>query len=121
MPNKNSLENCTSSVNCVSSVSDNQKHNIAPISYNGSSEHAYETLLKVLNSMKNTDITEMEKNYIRAECKSNWLKLTAELEFLIDEQTKIIDVRSASRKGVPDFGANRKRVERIRQKFIQKV
>ncbi|WP_408008699.1 DUF1499 domain-containing protein [Pseudalkalibacillus sp. A8] len=121
MTDKNSLEDCTSSPNCVSSTSDSQKHNIAPISYNGSTEHAYDTLLQVLSNMKVTDIVEKEENYIHAECKSKWLNLTDDLEFLIHERNKIIDVRSASRTGVPDFGANRKRVEQIRQKFIQKV
>ncbi|MGP4081670.1 DUF1499 domain-containing protein [Pseudalkalibacillus sp. R45] len=121
MTDKKSLEACPSSLNCVSSQSASEKHNISPISYNSSSDHAYETILKVLNNMSGTKVVEEAKDYIRAECKSKWLKVVSDLEFLLDESKKIIDVRAASRVGYTDLGVNRKRVEYIRQKFIQKV
>ena len=38
-------------------------------------------------------------------------------EFLIDDEHKLIHVRSASRVGHSDLGVNRKRVENIREKF----
>jgi uncharacterized protein (DUF1499 family) len=39
------------------------------------------------------------------------------LEFCIDNDLRIIHVRSSSRVGYYDFGVNRRRVERIRARF----
>jgi uncharacterized protein (DUF1499 family) len=40
-----------------------------------------------------------------------------DLEFRLIPEEHIIDVRSASRVGYWDLGANRRRVERIRERF----
>jgi uncharacterized protein (DUF1499 family) len=39
------------------------------------------------------------------------------VEFLLDQPAGVIQMRSASRLGSKDFGANRKRLEAIRQRF----
>jgi len=40
-----------------------------------------------------------------------------DVEFLLDDGTKTIHIRSASRVGYSDLGVNRKRVEAIRARF----
>lgn len=40
-----------------------------------------------------------------------------DVEFYLDEDTKVIHVRSASRLGQSDLGVNRKRIETIRTEF----
>jgi uncharacterized protein (DUF1499 family) len=40
------------------------------------------------------------------------------VEFSFDDETKVINVRSASRTGYSDLGVNRRRVEEIRKRFI---
>ena len=40
-----------------------------------------------------------------------------DVEFEVDEAARVVHVRSASRVGRGDFGANRKRVEAIRAKL----
>jgi uncharacterized protein (DUF1499 family) len=40
-----------------------------------------------------------------------------DVEFLIDDSAKLINVRSASRLGQSDLGVNRKRIETIRAKL----
>ena len=40
-----------------------------------------------------------------------------DVEFLLDEDAKVIHVRSASRLGESDLGVNRKRIETIRAKL----
>jgi hypothetical protein len=39
----------------------------------------------------------------------------------VDPQRRLIDVRSASRTGFSDFGVNRRRVEKIRERFASAV
>ena len=40
-----------------------------------------------------------------------------DVEFALDQKESLIQVRSASRLGVDDLGANRKRIETIRQRL----
>ncbi|WP_349408889.1 DUF1499 domain-containing protein [Pseudalkalibacillus sp. SCS-8] len=112
------LKQCPSSPNCVSSQTDSGDHYVPPISYNGPSKQAYETIVDILKSMKRTKIVEEEPDYIHAECKSRIFRFTDDIEFLFDKEKKVIDIRSASRMGYSDFGVNRKRVEKIKHKFI---
>jgi uncharacterized protein (DUF1499 family) len=42
------------------------------------------------------------------------------VEFVFDDQRKIIHVRSASRTGYFDLGVNRNRVEEIRRRFVHR-
>jgi uncharacterized protein (DUF1499 family) len=55
--------------------------------------------------------------YLHAEMRTRWLKFTDDLELLLDEKASLIHVRSASRLGQRDFGANRQRVEWLRAQF----
>jgi len=40
-----------------------------------------------------------------------------DVEFSFDDTNKLINFRSASRKGYSDLGVNRKRMEEIRKRF----
>ena len=51
---------------------------------------------------------------MRAEFKSRFMGYVDDVEFLYDELENISHVRSASRVGYTDLGANRRRVEKIR-------
>ena len=42
-----------------------------------------------------------------------------DVEFVVDPERSVIDVRSASRLGHSDFGVNRKRVETLRAAFAE--
>ena len=53
-------------------------------------------------------------NYLHFTCKTKFCIFTDDIEFQIDEINKVIHVKSASRLGYSDFGANKKRVEKIR-------
>ena len=48
------------------------------------------------------------------------MRFTDDLEFLLDRERGVIDVRSASRVGYSDLGANRKRVEALRGVLIER-
>ena len=68
------------------------------------------------NSERTTVITE-EPGYIYAQSATALLKFTDDLEFWLDRQNAVIQMRSASRLGRKDFGANRARIEAIRARF----
>ena len=112
------LSPCPKSPNCVSSQSTAADHFVEPLYYTGSKEKAKETLIALIQSMKRVKIMTVAEDYIHAEFSSRIFRFVDDVEFLFDEQNKRIHLRSASRIGYSDLGVNRKRIEKIRAKFI---
>lgn len=67
--------------------------------------------------MKRARIVAAEERYIHAAFTSALFRFVDDVEFFLDEGTRTIHVRSASRVGYSDFGVNRRRVEEIRTRF----
>ena len=107
--------------NCVSSTVDksDEKHFIAPITYTGTSAGAWKKLVGIVKSSPRTALMSETDNYLYAEFKSAGLGFVDDVEFALDDKAGAIQVRSASRLGIRDFGANRARVETIRTQFAK--
>jgi uncharacterized protein (DUF1499 family) len=58
--------------------------------------------------------------YIHVECKSRIFRFIDDLELYFTSPSGIISIRSASRVGYWDFGANRRRVELLRSELRSK-
>jgi uncharacterized protein (DUF1499 family) len=112
------LAACPDSPNCVSSQTTDQKRYIEPISYKDTLPQARGRLASVLGSMPRTRIMTIKEDYIHAEVTSRLFRFVDDVEFYFDAHGRTIHVRSASRTGYYDLGANRKRVELIRKKFV---
>jgi len=113
------LAPCPQTPNCVSSETSDAQHYIKPISYEGTAEEAKDRLRQALLSIPRTQIINEKPSYIHAECISWLFRFTDDVEFVLDDAQKVIQVRSASRVGYFDLGTNRKRVETIRRLFSQ--
>ncbi len=108
---------CPDSPNCVSSQSQDEKHKIAPLAYDDSLAVAQAKLRQIIKSMPRTKIVKETAGYLRVEFKIAVMGYIDDVEFYFDDQQKVIHVRSASREGYWDLGVNRRRVERIREKW----
>lgn len=64
-----------------------------------------------------TVITE-RPDYVYAEAETRWMKFVDDVEFWVNPTKGVIDVRSASRLGREDFGANRTRIDSIRARYL---
>ena len=115
--NAHILSPCPQKPNCVSSVNAEKSRFVTPLRYSGSAKAARAALLKVLNSLKGAHVVTSEERYIHAEFVSPIFKFVDDVEFVLEDDTKTIQFKSASRVGSYDFGANRKRIERIRELF----
>ena len=113
------LSPCPPSPNCVSSLSEDESHYVEPLSYKIQQKEAREKLISIMNSMKRAEIVTAETDYIHAIFKSSLFGFVDDVEFMFDDQRKVIEVKSASRTGYWDLGVNRKRVVEIRQRFMQ--
>jgi uncharacterized protein (DUF1499 family) len=111
------LSPCPDSPNCVSSQSTDEAHLIEPLHYSGSLADARQKLTAILEDMKRVRLAKVETDYIHAEFRSSVFRFVDDVEFWFPPDKPIIHVKSASRKGYYDFGANRRRVERLRLKF----
>jgi uncharacterized protein (DUF1499 family) len=111
------LSACPSSPNCVSSQTTDKKHYIEPLRYRDSLGEARGRLVSVLDSMARMRIVTIKEDYIHTEFTSQLFRFVDDVEFYFDHDGRTIHLRSASRTGYFDLGANRKRVEVIRKKF----
>lgn len=109
------LASCPNTPNCVSSQSQDVKHKIEPFTYDSTPTKALANLRTVIQNTARTKIVKETSNYLYVEFISAIMGFVDDVEFYLDEDTKVIHVRSASRLGQSDLGVNRKRVETIRQ------
>ena len=110
------LTPCPSSPNCVISQGEaDAEHAIAPLAYSGDAAQAMAQLVAIVTAMPRTAIIESTDNYLYAEFTSKLMGFVDDVEFYLDPAESVIQVRSASRLGQSDLGANRQRVETLRQ------
>lgn len=105
---------CPSSPNCVCSTDTGRSHHIEPLTVSGKLDTAWQTLHDILGADRSISIVVSDHHYIRAEAKTRLMRFTDDVEFLLDREAGVIDMRSASRVGYSDFGKNRRRLEGIR-------
>ena len=115
------LSPCPKSPNCVSSQSPDADHFIEHLYYKGTKEKAKENLIALIQSMNRVKIVTVTKDYIHVEFFSRIFRFVDDVKFLFEEQNKRIHLRSASRVGYFDLGVNRKRIEKIRLKFMDSL
>ncbi len=106
------LRPCPDSPNCVCSFDNDEPHGIEPLP---GGEDAIGQLRQALSIMPGVEIIADDGEYLHAECTTPRLRYVDDIEFLRDAEADVIHVRSASRVGRSDLGANRTRVEHIRQ------
>lgn len=102
------LTPCPDSPNCVSSYESDETHGIQPLAGN------LEQIGNVLRGLDEANIVSASDNYLYAEFTSALMGYVDDVEFLYNEAAGVTHVRSASRLGHSDLGANRKRIEGIR-------
>ena len=111
------LNACPESPNCVSSESLDEQHQVAPLPFSGSAGEAVQRVIEVVGAMPRTQLISQKNNYLHFECRSRLFRFVDDLEFYVDPERHVIQVRSASRVGYSDLGVNRDRVNNITEAF----
>jgi uncharacterized protein (DUF1499 family) len=86
---------------------------IDPLPLRGSPQDSMALLQRALAAEPGVRIVMSTEGYLRATATTQWLGFVDDLEFWLNPTQAVIEVRSASRLGREDFGANRSRLERI--------
>ena len=108
------LIECPSSPNCVSSTTADTKKQTPAFSVGGLDVSDYQ--IKLVSSIEKDGgvVQSAQQGYVWATYTSTVFRFVDDIEWLFNQSKNEFDVRSASRVGHSDFGANRKRVDRIR-------
>lgn len=114
-----SLPDCPQSPNCVSSQASDESHRVAPLAAGSTVAESVAMLTAILDSLPRVEWRAAGENVIQATFKTRILRFTDDVLFHIDDDG-MIQVRSASRIGYSDLGANRSRVEMLREKLAGK-
>jgi uncharacterized protein (DUF1499 family) len=110
------LPDCPKSPNCVSSEASNPDRQVAALKAGDSADEARQRLTAVLADLPRVNWTAISDSRIEAEFTTRILRFTDDVIFEIGEDG-LIQVRSASRVGYSDLGANRARVEMLRERL----
>ncbi len=118
---QNTLSPCPDSPNCVSTMSTDPGHAMSPLPYMGTLKESRERLIQVLHGMERCTIVTVDPGYIHAEFRSALFGFVDDVNFIFDDNERLIHFRSASRTGYYDFGVNRKRMTEISARYLNKL
>ena len=111
------LAACPSSPNCVSSEAGTAaSHSIAALSYAGAPEQAWQRVISAVNATGGR-VQADTGDYLAATYHSSLFGFVDDLELRLDSENNQIQIRSASREGYSDMGANKKRITALQQAY----
>jgi len=90
---------------------------IAPLAVAGDAAAAMAKVRSVVESTPGARVVQANGDYLRAEFTTPLMRYTDDVEFWFDSAAGVVQVRSASRLGESDIGANRARVEALRARL----
>ncbi len=114
------LAPCPNKPNCVSSFATDAGHRIEPLVIRGQPDSAWTTLKALLEEDPRVERVDVDGNYVHAVFVTPLMRYRDDAEFLLQRDRGEIAVRSASRVGYGDMGANRKRIESIRARLAER-
>lgn len=114
------LAPCPSKPNCVSSREAGSS-GVEPLRVEDLDARAFALLVSLLEADPSMRIRTREERYLHAEAKSSFFGFVDDLEALWVEEEGVIHVRSAARVGHSDLGANARRVEGLRGRWLEAV
>jgi uncharacterized protein (DUF1499 family) len=116
------LQECPDKPNCVcSEQNDDIDHFIQPLVITDNSVgNKLKTLKEIIIELRGKIQTDNE-TYISATFSSSIFGFVDDFEMRIDSKQNVIHIRSSSRVGYSDLGANKKRVELIKKLFFERT
>ena len=116
-----SLDGCAPFLNCVSSTSTNGLYSVEPIRLaEPLSQSSWALVRAVAIELPGASLNSARFGYADITCRSDLLGFPDYLELLVDSDKQHLDVRSQSLIGFYDLGVNRRRVELLRSRLIER-
>jgi uncharacterized protein (DUF1499 family) len=83
----------------------------------GGAEASIQAVQQALQAMPGVTVVAQQDGYLYAQAQTRWLRFVDDVEFWANPERQVVELRSASRLGHGDLGANRARIERVRQAY----
>ncbi len=115
------LRSCPTTPNCASSVCRDGAHEVAPVTLYGDPQSEFERLVGLAQALPRTEMLQLTEDYAHFETVTRVLRFRGDVEFHLDAPGRKIHLRSASRVGHSDFGANRAFLEHLRALFQGRI
>ena len=112
---KGQLIKCGKNPNCVSSQTTQRSMRIAPINASDTPELTWLMLRDLVETIPQAILISGNESYRHYQFTTPLMGFIDDVELLFDRKKQLIQVKSASRVGQSDFGANRERVELLRE------
>ena len=114
------LSPCPDTPNCVCSECKQEQAYVLPLSCEGDPNASWaQAQMAVLDL--GGKIAKVENGYLAATFETPLFRFVDDVEMRLDKASGVIHIRSASRVGRSDLGANRERVEAIRSRYRELV
>jgi len=114
------LAPCPATPNCVCSDAEDDRHRISPLEAGADPQATWQALIDVLEADRSFTIRERSDGYLHAEARTPILRFVDDVEFQLRAEDGVIAMRSASRVGYSDLGANRRRLEALREALARR-
>ena len=95
-----------------------QHASIAPLAVRGDGPATMARLRAIVQGMDGAKLVTTAPDYLYAQYTTRLMKYVDDVEFWFDPDNNVIQVRSASRLGQSDLGANRQRIEAVRAALV---
>ena len=113
------LADCPGSPNCQGSDASEPERRVEPLPMKGSGDETMAALVALIDVRPDAAVVNREGDYLHATFTSSIVGYIDDVEFLVDESAGIVRIRSASRIGRSDLGANARRVEALREAWAR--
>jgi uncharacterized protein (DUF1499 family) len=91
---------------------------IAPLPFkNGGAQASMLAVQSVLQEMPGVSLVQVQDDYLQAQAQTRLMRYVDDVEFWANTATSVVELRSASRLGHSDLGANRARMEQVRSAY----
>ena len=104
------LRPCSNRPNCVCSEDKDHPSYTKPVAFSGSAKGKWEQAKQVIREMGGKIVRE-EDYYLWVTFRTRIFRFVDDLELRMDEENRLIHIRSSSRVGYSDMGVNRRRIE----------
>jgi uncharacterized protein (DUF1499 family) len=115
------LADCPDTPNCQGSESSRQSQQVERFAVTKDPSQSIATLAKIVEGIKGMELVQFDERYLHATATTSLMQYVDDIEFLLSDDNQNIQVRSASRMGKADLGANAKRIELLRTASQNKI
>lgn len=108
------LADCPDIPNCQCSEASRESQQVDRFVVTKDPSQSIAILAGIVESIPGMEVVQFDETYLHATATSRLMRYVDDIEFLLSDDKQSLQVRSASRLGKSDLGANAKRIEGMR-------